>query len=127
PQASPGGLKDSDAIPQRGVLMPLQSWLDAVQASGQDAVPEDDEVFSYADTVGLPRSFVALCWREFKRRQLKSGKRQRDWRERFRECVTGNWYGLWLLAAGQDARLSTNGEQARRLFEAQDGAAEVAA
>ena len=101
-------------------LMSLADWLAAVQASGRDAVPLTDEVFDYAAAVELPQSFVTLCWREFKRRQLKAGKRQRDWRERFRECVRCSWYGLWLLSAGQEARLSTAGEQAARYWEAVD-------
>lgn len=105
--------------------MSLADWLAAVQASGADAVPADDEVFDYAAAVELPKGFVALCWREFKRRQLKAGKRQRDWRDRFREAVRSNWYGLWLLAAGQEARLSTAGEQAARYWAAADEGGEA--
>lgn len=120
PQASPGGLRPLDGPDEPAPLLSLPDWMAQVQASGQDAVPADDEVFDYAATVGLPREFVALCWREFKRRQMRAGKRQRDWREKFRDCVRSSWYGLWLLAAGQDARLSTAGEQAARYYEALD-------
>ncbi|MDR7331748.1 hypothetical protein J2X21_000860 [Kinneretia asaccharophila] len=121
PQPSAGGLKGGvGPSAEQPPLLSLADWLEAVQSSGQDAVPPDDEVFDYAAAVELPRAFVALCWREFKRRQLRAGKRQRDWRERFRECVRCSWYGLWLLSAGQEARLSTAGEQAARYWEAFD-------
>ena len=121
PQASPGGPRASNGpLVEPAPLLSLPAWLEVVQASGQDAIPKDDEVWDYAAAVELPPAMVALCWREFKRRQLKAGKRQRDWRDKFRECVRSNWYGLWLLAAGQEARLSTAGEQAARFFEAQD-------
>jgi hypothetical protein len=126
PQAPPGGLNGPGVNRQprgHGVVLSLEVWLAEVQASGQDAIPKADQVFGYADAVQLPREFVALCWREFKRRQLKAGKRHRDWRERFRQCVEGNWYGLWRLEAGQAARLASNGEQALRFFEALDHAA----
>ena len=120
PQPPAGGLKASDENAGGQPLLSLVDWLRQVQASGQDAVPESDEVWNYAAAVGLPREFVALCWREFKRRQMQSGKRRRDWRSHFRECVMGSWYKLWMLSAGQDARLSTAGEQATRFFEALD-------
>lgn len=120
PQPSAGGLRPLDGADEPAPLLSLPDWMARVQASGQDAVPADDEVWDYAATVGLPREFVALCWREFKRRQMRAGKRQRDWREKFRDCVRASWYGLWLLGSGQDARLSTSGEQAARYFEALD-------
>jgi hypothetical protein len=120
PQPPAGGLKAPDGAAGGQSLLSLPDWLQQVQASGQDAVPEGDEVWDYAAAVGLPREFVELCWREFKRRQMQAGKRRRDWRAHFRECVRGGWYGLWLLSAGQDARLSTAGEQATRFYEAQD-------
>lgn len=127
PQPAAGGLETLDVPKGEVPLSSLADWLKFVQASGQDAVPETDEVWDYASTVGLPREFVALCWREFKRRQLQAGKRRRDWRAHFRECVMGSWYGLWLLSAGQDARLSTAGEQAMRFFEALDNRQSVEA
>lgn len=121
PQPLAGGLKASgERIREQAPLLPLADWLAEVQASGQDAVPADDPLWDYAAAVQLPAAYVALCWREFKRRQLRAGKRQRDWRERFRACVEASWYGLWLLAAGQEARLSTPGEQAQRYWDAVD-------
>lgn len=121
PQPAAGGLRASDVgLGEGPALLPLSDWLAAVQASGQDAIPADDDLWDYTETVGLPRDFVALCWREFKHRQVKAGTRHRDWREKFRQCVRASWYGLWLLSAGQDARLSTAGEQAARYWEGKD-------
>lgn len=134
PLAAPGGLASpavgSDvgkvsAITKGRPMLGMAAWMAEVKARGEDAVPADDPVFAYAETVGLPRELVALCWREFKRRQLASGKRQKDWRRTFRNCVEANWYGLWWMRAGEPAQLSSQGEQVRRFFEAEDAAGAV--
>jgi type II secretory pathway pseudopilin PulG len=100
----------------------LVAWLEQVKAAGEDAIPANDPVHAYAAKVGIGEDLLRLCWREFKRRHLESGKRQKDWRQKFRNCVQGSWYQLWWLAPGEAARLSSKGEQALRFFEAEDAA-----
>ncbi len=133
PQPSAGGLADPLKLdsrqPGRGQgekpMLGMAAWLEQVRALGEDAIPEADPVFTYAERVGLGRELVALAWREFKRRQLASRKRHNDCRRAFRNCVEGNWYGLWWMRPGDAAELSSKGEQARRFFEAEDAAAQA--
>jgi len=103
-----------------GAPVELATWLAACRERSESAIPANDPVFRYADQVGIGRDLIALCWREFKRRRQQSRKRQKDWRQTFRNCVEANWYGLWYLAAGEPARLSSKGEQAQRFFAAND-------
>ena len=103
----------------------LAAYLARCEADGRDAIPADDPVHRYAEAVGIDRDILALHWREFRRRRLEAGKGQRDWPQTFRNSVRGNWYRLWLLRAGERARLTTEGEQARREMEAE--AAQAAA
>ncbi len=131
PQPLAGGLADPLQVDgqrtRRGQgekpMLGLAAWMEQVRAAGEDAIPEGDPVWGYAERVGLGRDLVALAWREFKRRQLASRKRQKDWRRAFRNCVEGNWYGLWWMRPGDAAELSSKGEQARRFFEAEDAQA----
>ena len=102
--------------------MALVTWLEACRAAGEKPVPANDPVFGYASTVGIGEELIALCWREFKRRYAASSKGQADWRKKFRNCVEGNWYGLWYVPPGEPARLSSKGEQAKRYWAAADSA-----
>ncbi len=105
----------------------LATFLAECRAAGQKPILETDAVFAYADRVGLTADLLRLCWREFKDRQLKTNSKQRDWRMKYRNAVQGNWYGLWYMAAGEEARLSSKGEQAQRNFAALDAQAAAAA
>lgn len=110
--------KKPPKAPQGGrPLRTLRDWLDHVKAQGETPIPEDDPVFSYADSIGLPREFLRLAWREFLQRYTQpNAKRYRDWRATFRNAVRGNWMHVW-RADGDGYALTTPGEQARRAHE----------
>ena len=90
----------------------LQTWLDACKAAGEKPIPATDPIFDYADRVGLPEHLLVLCWREFVRRRGGGTKRQADWRRTFRNCVEGNWYGLWFFGPDGRCDISSKGRQA---------------
>lgn len=95
--------------------MKLADWLQLCREEGVKPIPADDPVFDYAEGVGISREMVGMAWAEFKRKRLKAGKGQKDWRATFRDAVRGNWFRLWVLRAGDEpAVLSTVGEQLRR-------------
>jgi len=98
----------------------LSTWLASCAAKREKPIPAGDKVFDYCAAVGISTELLGLCWREFKHRHSTVAKRQRDWRQKFRNCVQQNWYGLWYLPSGEAARLSSKGEQAQRFFAAQD-------
>ena len=91
----------------------LPTWLEAIKASSEKPIPEDDPVFVYADQVGIPPDHLRLCWREFRDRYSQPGaKRYRDWRSVFRKAVRGNWFKLWWVDAEGNYLLTTCGKQA---------------
>ena len=115
-----GPVADATAPPGKGrskgkrPSSTLQAFLDATKAAGEQAIPDADPIFAYVDQTGISREMLAVCWREFKERHLPTNKRQADWRAHFRNAVRRNWFGLWYLREGEDARWTTSGEQARR-------------
>lgn len=89
----------------------LQTWLDGL--NGQDAIPATDTVFDYADKSGIPSDYLALSWAVFKREMRERGKRQKDWRQTYRNAVRGNWFKLWWFD-GSECKLTTRGIQEQR-------------
>jgi len=92
----------------------LKQFLDACKENSEQAIPETDPVFEYAETVGLDAEMIAVCWKEFKAAYLPTQKTYKDWRATFRKCVRGNWYKLWFMREGEQAAWTSVGEQARR-------------
>ena len=93
----------------------LNRFLETCKQNSEQAIPEDDPVFEYAETVGLEVEMIAVCWQEFKTYYLAKQKRYKDWRQVFRNCVRGNWKKLWFMKAGECPQWTTAGEQARRV------------
>lgn len=83
--------------PKRGTtgLCLLQTWLDDCAAKGIKPIPESDPVFEYQKAAKIPRQWLSVVWMEFKHRSIQSGKKYRDWKRAFRNCVEQNWYGIW--------------------------------
>ncbi len=93
----------------------MEAWLAQCRELRIKPIPSDDAVLRYAERIGLPDEFLLLQWQEFKRRHLGSGKRQADWRRKFRNSVESNWYRLWYIGADGVAKLTTQGVQAQRV------------
>jgi hypothetical protein len=110
------------AEPKRGrsgkPALEIKAWLAQCKAEGRQPIPETDPVFAYCDTVGISRELLALHWAEFKRRRGEAKKRQADWPQTFRNSVQDNWYRLWFIPAGGVAELTSQGRQAKAVFEA---------
>lgn len=92
----------------------LQTYLDRCKAENQKPIPENDPVFDYTDKVGIPEEWLRLHWTVFKKRHTESSsKRQRDWCQKFRNSVEGNWYKIWYIGANGVCKLSSTGQQAQ--------------
>lgn len=101
----------------------LKAWLEQVKAKGEKAIPDDDQVFVYADEVGIPADFLRLAWAEFRGRYTQpNAKRYIDWRSVFRKAVRGNWLKLWWVDAQGVYTLTTAGAQAQRMHRPKDAA-----
>lgn len=98
----------------------LPAWLAAL--GDGDAIPADDAVYRYADETGIPDEFIALAWDVFAERMTEGKKRQKDWRQHFRNAVKGNWFKLWWMPPTGGCELTTAGIQAQRAAEARDAA-----
>lgn len=93
----------------------IDSFLDSCKATGQKPIPEDDPVFTYGDKTGIPVEYLRLAWRELVDRNRESGKRYKDWRKTFRNCVRANWYKLWFIAPDGTVSLTTQGMAAQKI------------
>lgn len=118
--------REDEAFGSAKALLSLKDWLEQCREQGEQAIAPDDPVWTYAEQAGLPAEFVALAWRQFKRRRLGAGKRQRDWGRAFRDSVETCAYRLW-RATGEGYTLTTEGQQAQRFFEQIDAAERVQA
>jgi hypothetical protein len=106
-------------LEKKGRAKPEQTYTDwtASLATGQRALPATDPVFAYATKINLPFDFLRLAWLEFRRYHtegLGKDKRQKDWRQTFRNYVEKNYLKLWFIDNG-DYRLTTVGAQAQKL------------
>ena len=107
----------------KATAISLAAWLSNCKASGEQAIPEDDPVFTYAEQAGIPLDMLRLCWVEFRTRYSEPGaKRYKDWRSVYRKAVRGNWLKLWFCNA-DGYTLTTAGLQAQRALQAKEGAA----
>jgi hypothetical protein len=97
----------------------LQAWLAECKAKGEKALPADDPVYAYAEQVGISVELLHLHWAEFKVRRGESTKRQRDWRQTFRNSVRDNWFRLWWVPPGKPAEITSAGRQAMAAQDAQ--------
>jgi len=92
----------------------LKQFLDNCKEKSEQAIPEDDPVFAYAESVGLDHEMVSVCWQEFKATYLPKKKRYSDWRKAFNNAVRGNYYGLWFCKEDEPMSWTSKGQQARR-------------
>lgn len=90
----------------------LSEWMK--ELGEQDAIPSTDPIFEYAEKTAIPVSFLELSWKRFVEDMSEKSKKQKDWRQHYRNAVKGNWYKLWWFTPEGECKLTTPGEQARR-------------
>jgi hypothetical protein len=112
PSPSPSKREAPPKKPGGSSPIELKTFIAQCKATGVAAIPAGDPVFTYADSVGLSREFIALAWEWFKDRM--EGKRKKDWRAHFRNAVKENWPKLWYRVSADDGwALTTAGIQAQ--------------
>ena len=110
-------IDDDEQASKHKPLLSLAQFLAICKAAGEKPIPEGDKVFEYCSDVGIDRDILLLHWVEFKSRRTAQGKRQRDWRQTFRNSVRDNWYRLWFIKPGTPAQLTTQGLQAQAVMQ----------
>ena len=129
PKASPkppvGGLGRPD-VKSKDTGTCLQTFLDLCKANGERPIKEYEPVWTYAAQAKLPDDFVALAWVEFCRRFMAGGarasKRQKNWRQTFRNYVENNYLKLWAIDPKGEYFLTAQGKQAQKVHEAREAA-----
>lgn len=92
--------------------MTLADWIAGLD--GADAIPAADPIFTWAQSVSLPRDWIALAWWGFEARYGDDPKKYTDWRAVFRRAVKEGWLSLWRIDRSGSYYLTTEGEQLRR-------------
>lgn len=87
--------------------------------SGELPIPEDDPVYKWAESVGLPIGVLFVGWQAFKCREWKDGKgkvkKYADWRAVFRNyCKNPDWLGVWKINREGEFFLTDKGKQIER-------------
>ncbi|WP_144898487.1 hypothetical protein [Luteimonas cucumeris] len=89
----------------------LTAWADSLT---DDAVPAADPIFDWAQSVGIPREWIAVAWWIFEGRYTDSDKAYSDWRAVFRKAVREDWLKAWRQTRSGEWELTTAGVQAQR-------------
>lgn len=84
---------------KRSATCTIQTFLNNCKEDGVERIPKDDPIFDFAEKANIPLDMVRVTWQQFVRNNKESGKRQKDWRAAFRNCVRGNWYKFWFIEA----------------------------
>jgi hypothetical protein len=123
PKPPGGGLP---APKERTAGIALQTFLDECKAKGERPLRDYAPLWQYAEDAGLPQDFVALAWIEFSRRfgpgGVKEARRQKNWRQTFRNYVEGNYLKLWAIDTAGTYFLTTQGKQAQKIYESREAA-----
>ena len=100
PSPSPSPIQEIDKPKRsRSATCTIQTFLETCQQEGIERIPKDDPIFEFAQNTGIPIEMVRVTWQQFVRNNKETGKRQKDWRAAFRNCVRGNWFKFWYIEA----------------------------
>lgn len=91
-------IKDTKPTSTKSAIS-ISTFLQNCDDAGEKRIPETDAVFDFAEKTGIPLEMIKVCWKHFVETNKQTGKRQKDWRGAFRNCVKGNWYKLWFVEA----------------------------
>lgn len=118
----PGG--GSSSPKTRATAIALQTFLDECAAKGERPLRDYTPLWEYAKAAGLSLDLVALAWIEFRRRfgpgGTKEARRQKNWRQTFRNYVENNYLKLWFVDGNGEYVLTTQGQQARKTYESKE-------
>lgn len=95
--------------PKGAPTISLKTFIENCKANGETAISGYQSLWDYTEKTGIPKEWVVLAWRSFYRRHSDSGKRYKDWRKTFRNCVEGNWLKLWHFDATGQCLMTSNG------------------
>jgi len=102
--------------PRKRGPITVDTFLADCKAKGELPIPADDGVYKIAEERNIPDEFILLCWHEFKERMAARGKRYKNWRQAFQNCVRERWYRLWAFDGDGNCFLTADGRQAQNKY-----------
>jgi hypothetical protein len=79
----------------------FQEYLDHCIAENVEPIPMEDQIFNYAEKIGLPLDFLEIAWKTFKENMLSNpDKKQKNWKQTFGVYVRNNYMKLWFFKDG---------------------------
>lgn len=91
------GGKEGKGGKERGGMKTLRAWL--AELNGGRVLRDDDPLYAWADSAGIPRIWLRYAWEVFRARYIGSDKRYADWRQAFRTHCRLGYLRVWRLAA----------------------------
>jgi hypothetical protein len=110
PDIPDDGQPEKKRAPRAGTT--IAQFLADCKEKGEQAIPTDHPIMTYALEAKIPDEFLRLHWLEFKERHVENKKTYKDWRAAFGNSVRGNWFKFWYFDAGE-CKLNTAGQQAQ--------------
>lgn len=121
-----GGTARPGTNPRKAGAIALQTFLEDCKAKGERPLRDYAPLWSYVESAGLDRDYVALAWVEFCRRFMPGGtdeaRRYKDWRIAFRNHVEKGWLKLWAIDKDGKYFLTSLGKQAQKVHELKEAA-----
>lgn len=87
-------------------------WAAEVKANGEKLIRDDDPIIDHTNNIGVPFEFLAVAWYAFKDQYTNDNlKKQKDWRQYFRNAIKGDWLKIWAFNQQGECYLTTKGKQ----------------
>ena len=87
-------------------------WAEAQRAEGKKLIDDTDPIFDHTEKTGVPFEFLMVAWFAFKDQYTNDNlKKQKDWRQYFRNAIKGDWLKIWAFNQAGECYLTTKGKQ----------------
>jgi len=92
--------------------MTFPEWSESERAAGKKLIDDTDPIFDHTEKTGVPFEFLMVAWFAFKDQYTNDNlKKQKDWRQYFRNAVKGDWLKIWAFSQSGECYLTTKGKQ----------------
>lgn len=92
--------------------MTFPEWALATKANGEKLITDNDPIIEYTESVGVPFDYLMVAWFAFKDQYTNDNlKKQKDWRQYFRNAIKGDWLRIWAFNQNGECYLTTKGKQ----------------
>lgn len=87
-------------------------WAESEKAQGKKLIDDSDPIFDHTEKTGVPFEFLMVAWFAFKDQYTHDNlKKQKDWRQYFRNAIKGDWLKIWAFNQNSECYLTTKGKQ----------------